>query len=161
MKTIALTAFIALTGTAALAGGTVAAPEWRSGHMLEAVSNTASAITGDISFYVPRVTEDGKDSLVVKFANSTESAMKSLGKPKGWGGDAAELFAMKGDPGALLQGNRLCGAETPATFAALTQTGQGKDATVELAVYSGKKAPRAHDADTLCGTFNYAPKAGQ
>lgn len=160
MKTLALTALIALTGTAALAGGKAAAPEWRTTHTLEAMSSTAMGITGDISFYVPRATEDGKDTLVAKLGETPEMVLKSLGKPKGWKGDAVELFTVAGDPGKLLQGNTLCGADK-ATFAALTQTGRGKDATVELAVYSTKKAPKSHDVDGLCGTFSYTPKAGK
>nr|WP_158387887.1 hypothetical protein [Comamonas testosteroni] len=118
----------------------------------EPLSRTAIAITGSIQITPSSIIFVGKS---VK----TEKQGKYW---RVWGSGtrkhSAIVYALKSDPGQLLQGNTLCGLEQ-ARFAAIWPSyDEFSGRSVEVAVYSSEIPPVDGSSPGLCGTFSYVLK---
>lgn len=70
----------------------------------------------------------------------------------------AEVFRMDHDPGALENGNTLCGSltKTPARYIVFHEERLfGRFQSLGAAVFSSKRAPKDINSPGLCGTFGY------
>ena len=112
-----------------------------------ALSNTATSITGDIDVSADAIT----------FGEGTKLGIAAEGSGKGtWGGQQASVegaifkLAPPADP-ELLNGNQLCGMpDNKATYVVLAPL----DGGLSLIVYTGDAKPTP-DADP-CAIYNYA-----
>lgn len=128
---------------------------WQEEVSFAALSDTAMAITGDISLsgdLPDRVlTTAGGAEIWLSFVEDWSSAW-NFGDPEVWSGG---IYAVEEDPGALENGNTLCGAD-PATYVVFTPIeSEFTGAFLQLAVFSGDQ-PENIDSPGLCGTLNYA-----
>ncbi|MGX1099963.1 hypothetical protein [Amorphus sp. MBR-141] len=141
MKTRMMLAALVACG---LAQGAAAADfdgEW------DALSNTATSITGNIEIAAK----------TIQFQNGTKLGIAPAGSAEGnWGGQSAsvegEIFklAPPADP-ELLNGNKFCGMPgNPATFVVLTPL----DGGLSLIVYTGDATPTPNSDP--CAIYNYA-----
>ncbi len=123
---------------------------WDTDAPMSAYSRTATSITGDIALYGPL------DARLMTFETGADMGLSPVGNVmSGWvlGGEELWLgavYAVKSDPGALKNGNWLCGADQPATFVVFSAQAD----FVLMAVYRGAQPENADDPD-LCGTFTY------
>lgn len=121
---------------------------WQGTRSFEPLSTTATSITGPIAFAAGTLTFDGTKSV----------GIESLGVRQGaWGDDgrdaAAEVFRMASDPGALRNGNTLCGPDT-ARYAVFYEDDAFGPALGAL-FFSSEEPPRDAGSAGLCGTFSY------
>jgi hypothetical protein len=123
---------------------------WEGDVTLAAYSKTAMSITGDVVISGPI------EARQVTFGSGAGMGIVPVGEVMAdWsltGSEAANamIYAAKGDPGVLLNGNSLCGAETPARFVVFTDEGD----FIQMAVFSGEQ-PTGIDAPGLCGTYGF------
>jgi hypothetical protein len=147
MRRVTLAAFLLLSACAAknpVGEGHV----WQGTRSFEPLSTTATSITGPIAFAPGTLTFDGTKSV----------GIESLGVRQGaWGDDggdaAAEVFRMASDPGALRNGNTLCGGV--ARYAVFYEDDTFGPAVGAL-FFSSEEPPRDAGSAGLCGTFSYA-----
>lgn len=112
-----------------------------------ATSNTAMAITGDITLSPTRLAMAGK-SLPLAVAADVPAFGTSLNGPR----PARILKVTRPADPKLLNGNTLCGA--PARWIAVYRTDAGK--SLNMAVFSSVAQPTGEDDKGLCGTFLYS-----
>lgn len=124
---------------------------WQEDASFAAYSTTAESVTGDISI-------SGSDSeKVLTTADGTEIGLSFVeDRSSGWNLNDNEVwpggvFALDEDPGALVNGNTLCGGEE-ATYLVFTPL---DDTLLQMAVFSGR-APENIESPGLCGTYNYS-----
>lgn len=120
-------------------------PVWHLQSYFQPQSHTAVAISGPLAV----------GERVMFFGPSKPVRTQSLGLIwRDWDGirgkETAELFRLSHDPGALLNGNTLCGNRN-ATYAAIYETREG----LGMSVFSGNELPSDHTDPRLCGTFYY------
>jgi hypothetical protein len=126
-------------------------PAWAGspGEKWEAVSNTAMAITGDLTFSPGRITFGNGKSLPLAPAGTAPRF--------DWSGKkTATLYRVTAptDP-VLLHGNHLCGG--PVTFIAVWKPDLvGSDVDPRgMAAFSGDARPTVAGGPGFCGTYNY------
>lgn len=122
---------------------------WQSQKPLKPMSRTAYSITGPLTF-LPSVIVFGKKAVPVK----------SVGRFwRNWGNDGqdhtAEIFELSSDPGALLQGNTLCGADEKARYVVVWESVDNHGGAVNVSVWNSDVAPKDANSEGLCGTFAY------
>jgi hypothetical protein len=123
---------------------------WEGEVTLAAYSKTAMSITGDIAISGPA------DARQITFGSGAAMGLEPVGDVMAdWsliGSEAASamVYAAKGDPGVLLNGNTLCGADMPARFVVFSVEGD----FVQMAVFGGDQ-PTGIDAPGLCGTYGF------
>lgn len=124
---------------------------WQEDASFAAHSTTAESVTGDISI-------SGSDSeKVLTTADGSEIGLSFVeDRSSGWNLNDNEVwpggvFAIDEDPGALVNGNTLCGGED-ATYLVFTPL---DDTLLQMAVFSGD-APENIESAGLCGTYNYS-----
>ncbi|MDG4898158.1 hypothetical protein P9272_31965 [Mesorhizobium sp. WSM4976] len=143
------------------------APEhhiWQDKRKFEPYSRTAKSITGAIrlsgnpDFAVPG------SKMVITFGNGKKVGLTSVGASwRLWdetsGNKAtAEMFRLSSDPGALENGNTLCGdpKSEPARYIVfLERSSYGASQLLGMAVFGSKDAPHDINSPSLCGTFSY------
>lgn len=118
----------------------------------QAVSTTASSVTGNVTFSPDRITFQNGKSLSLAPAGTNPAFQMNRQKV------SATLFRItKPDDPVLLGGNRLCGGRTPrpVTFIVVWKHAPfgGDIDPRDMAVFSGDTLP-AND-DTVCATFSY------
>ena len=127
---------------------------WQTEGRFAALSNTAVSITGDITLSDPdgdmTLTTANGSEIGLSFVEDRSSAW-SPGDPEVWPGG---VFAIDEDPGALENGNTLCGtrAATYLVFTPFDDLIAGP--YLQMAVFSGA-APENIESPGLCGTLNY------
>jgi hypothetical protein len=125
-----------------------------AGEHWEAVSTTAMAITGDVTFSPERITFGNGNSLPL----ATSGTMPEFGAATGAVNATLYKVTAPDDP-ALLHGNRLCGGRAPqlVTFIAIWKPALvGSDIDPRsLAAFSGSVRPTAAGGPGFCGTYNY------
>ncbi len=129
---------------------------WQRDARFAALSNTAFAITGDIT-----LTGTAEDKTLTT-ANGTEISLHfvanrssgwNLSDPEIWPG---AIFAIHEDPGPLENGNTLCG-DGPATYLVFTPLQDDIAGSIlQIAVFAGAM-PENIDSNGLCGTLSYDP----
>ena len=126
---------------------------WQEDASFAAYSTTAESVTGDISI-------SGSDSeKVLTTADGSEIGLSFVeDRSSGWNLNDNEVwpggvFALDEDPGALENGNTLCG-EDSASYLVFTPL---DEETLQMAVFSGN-APENIESPGLCGTYNYIPE---
>ncbi len=126
---------------------------WQVDASFAALSSTAQSVTGDISVH-------GSDAeKVLITADGTEIGLTFVeDRSSGWNLNDNEVwpggvFALDEDPGALENGNTLCG-EDSASYLVFTPL---DEETLQMAVFSGN-APENIESPGLCGTYNYIPE---
>jgi hypothetical protein len=138
---------IAITGLLALQPVHAASPEqW------QAASNTATAITGNVTFSADQIKFQNGKSLPLTPAGTIRGFLTNGQKVN------ATLFRVtRPDDPVLLGGNRLCGGKTPepVTFIALWKHAPfgGDIDPRDIAVFSGSAAPT--DDKGVCATYSY------
>ncbi|MFL5266200.1 MAG: hypothetical protein ACJ8AH_06300 [Stellaceae bacterium] len=127
--------------------GASAAPP---GDHWEAVSTTAIAITGDVTFSPGRITFGNGKSLPLAPAG----AMPEFGAPMGTVSATLYRVTSPADP-VLLHGNRLCGQ--PVTFIVVWKPARvGSDVDPRaVAAFSGSARPVGAEGPGFCGTYHY------
>ena len=132
------------------AASAYAAPLLESPQAFNPYSRTASAITGPVI-----VSRSG-----IVFGNGAGTQLTFLDDVRSkWGASnqsfRAQIFALESDPGELLNGNALCGADEAPTHLAAFQSENFDSWILTLAVFRGKEPPASIDDAGLCGTFNF------
>lgn len=152
-------AFLAIASPT-LAQSAIERHVWQDRGLFEPFSRTAMAITGAIVLWgSPGFAESGS-TMRMTFEAGPSIDMVSVGVFwREWslsgGEQMAEVFRMDSDPGALLNGNTLCGPDQ-ATYAVFFEDDAlGTGLLMQLAIFSGDDAPKDINSDGLCGTFNY------
>jgi hypothetical protein len=122
-----------------------------AGEHWEAVSTTAMAITGDVTFSPDRIT----------FGNGKFLPLAAAGTAPGfdWSGKKTATLYRVTAPGnpILLQGARLCGGPQAVTFIAVWKpdlVGSDIDPRA-MAPFSGGVRPTVAGGPGFCGTYNY------
>ncbi|MBL8562249.1 MAG: hypothetical protein JNN06_08205 [Gemmobacter sp.] len=124
---------------------------WQEDASFAAYSTTAESVTGDLSI------SGSETEKVLTTADGTEIGLSFVeDRSSGWNLNDNEVwpggvFAIDEDPGALVNGNTLCGAEA-ATYLVFTPL---DDTLLQMAVFSGE-APENIESPGLCGTYNYS-----
>ncbi|RAH99791.1 hypothetical protein DLJ53_18695 [Acuticoccus sediminis] len=137
-------------GSLLCAGGASAGPVTDSAMTYEAASRTAESITGPVTL----------SQSSIAFGNGASVALKLVedGVGGSWdgldGSGPGQIFELAGDPGALLNGNTLCGPGTASYLVASAATRYGMK-TLTLAVFQGDTVPTGADGADLCGTYGY------
>jgi hypothetical protein len=125
----------------------------QAGEKWEAVSTTALAITGNVTFSPDRITFGNGKSLPLALAGTAPNF--------DWSGTkTATLYRVTApDDPVLLQGTRLCGghAPQPVTFIAVWKPALvGSDIDPRgMAAFSGSARPTVAGGPGFCGTYNY------
>lgn len=138
-----MASILALSVLAAPAGAG-AAERW------QAVSRTATSITGDVLFSPDRIMFKGGRSLALAPAGTIPSFEINGQSVPG----AIYRLTRPGDP-KLVAGNRLCGSGPPVTFLVVTKPKPtfGDKAPRSLSVFTGDAPPSS--ADATCADYNY------
>ncbi|THD35023.1 MAG: hypothetical protein E7773_11180 [Sphingomonas sp.] len=149
MKTI-LAVLFATMPTLAFAQSAIEHYAWQDPRPLVPLSRTAQAITGPVRVRPQSITFNGKvvrSRLVGKWWREWDDTGKK---------STASVYALSSDPGALRQGNTLCGAGAKARFVVLWQSYQdGVGGAVNMSVWSSATKPEDKDSPGLCGTYSY------
>ncbi|MBE1711180.1 MULTISPECIES: hypothetical protein [Mesorhizobium] len=137
---------------------------WQDKRKFEPYSRTAESITGTIRLSGnPDFAAPGS-KMAITFGNGKKVGLTSMGASwRQWdetsGSKAtAEVFKLSSDPGALRNGNTLCGdpKSEPARYVVfLEKSSYGASPLLGMAVFASKDAPRDINSPNLCGTFNY------
>ena len=123
-----------------------------------AISSTAEAITGDVTFAPGRITFANGAHVEIAYARTLHRATW-VGLPTE--GAPIVVYRMLGtrDP-VLSHGNRLCGS-TPA-FASVVRsrhrTTSPQSDEIALAIFTGDPAPRGRAETRVCATYTYASR---
>jgi len=124
------------------------------GEHWEAVSTTAMAITGDVTFSPDRITFGNGKSLPL----ATSGTMPQFGAAMGTVSATLYKVTAPDDP-VLLHGSRLCGgrAPQPVTFIAIWKPALvGSDVDPRsMAAFSGSVRPTVAGGPGFCGTYTY------
>ena len=152
----AAAAVLALLPVSVCAGAT-GAPVWAAGGTFQPLSNTAESVTG------PLILEGKRDGRITATFDAAKVDLVSAGIVTTRWNDTderpveGELFALSPDPGALRNGNTLCGADIPATHVVLFVDNPQDISSRALVmdVFSGKDAPRDLSSEGLCGIYRY------
>jgi hypothetical protein len=148
MKYLVTTAFIFVSCMTQAQGG---AQPWEADRSFVALSTTAMSITGDITLSGPA------DARVMTVATGATVDLSLIGNVtanwslSGGGAGLGGVYDVIGDPGAMVNGNWFCRADTPATFIAFSLEGD----TMQMAVFGGAQ-PDSIESAGLCGTYNYS-----
>ena len=144
-----LTAALLLTTSPALAEDWTM--PWQEDASFAAYSTTAESVTGDLEI-------SGSDAeKVLTTTDGTEIGLSFVeDRSSGWNLNDNEVwpggvFALDEDPGALENGNTLCG-EDSASYLVFTPL---DEETLQMAVFSGA-APENIESPGLCGTYKYS-----
>ncbi len=113
----------------------------------EAMSHTATAITGDIRLSPHRL-KTARAALPLAVARDLPAFKAEGGRLVG----ARVLRVTRPADPVLLNGNRLCGT-APVHWLAVWRDDGGK--TLSMAVFSGDALPTGLDDPGLCGTYGY------
>jgi hypothetical protein len=122
----------------------------------QAVSNTATSITGDVTFTPSRIVFANGKSLDIRSV-STGSISHASSTPHGTA-KGFQLYEVltKGNP-KLLHGNVLCDEGATYLSVAVSPEHSGPT-TVFVNVSNGEAAPRSWDSNELCASFTYELK---
>ena len=132
------------------AGAAQGAPLLEAPRAFDPMSRTANAVTGPVI---------ASESRLI-FGNGAQTALSHLSDTSADWGDSgtdvtAQVFAMEADPGELLNGNTLCGGDSPSHLVAYQNEIFGMW-SMTLAVFHGEDVPEDLDSPGLCGTYSYA-----
>jgi hypothetical protein len=162
---------VAFTIAACLVCGSVLAQSaierhvWQDRRKFEPYSRTAKSITGTIrlSGNPDFATSDSK--MAITFGNGKKVGLTSVGASwRQWDEtddkkSTAEVFKLSRDPGALKNGNTLCGdpKSDPAQYIVfLERSSFGNSPLLGMAVFGSKAVPHDINSEGLCGTFSYS-----
>lgn len=138
---------------------------WQEKRKYEPYSRTAESITGAIRLSGNPDFASPGSKMTITFGNGKNVDLTSLGASwRQWDETdkkkaTAEVFKISRDPGALKNGNTLCGDLTsgPAQYIVfLEKSSFGDSPLLGMAVFGSKKAPHDINSQGLCGTFNYS-----
>ncbi|MER9095514.1 hypothetical protein NKI34_31715 [Mesorhizobium sp. M0700] len=137
---------------------------WQDKRKFEPYSRTAEAITGPIRLSGNPDFATPGSKMAITFGNGKKVSLTSVGAFwRQWDETSdskatAEIFKFSSDPGALRNGNTLCGdpKSDPARYVVfLEKSSYGASPLLGMAVFGSKEAPRDINSPSLCGTFNY------
>lgn len=133
---------------------------WQDRGLYEPISTTAQAITGAIVLWGnPHFAQAGSTMRLTFEAGASIELMSAGASWREWslsgGTQTAEVFRIAQDPGELLNGNTLCGADDAATYLVFLEGETFGGRSLQLAAFSGDEPPYDVNSDALCGTFNY------
>ena len=115
----------------------------------EPQSRTSMAITGPIKITPKSITFNGK---TVK--TSLQGKYWRV-----WGEEtqkrSANVYTLERDPGTLLQGNTLCGANQARYAVVWPSFDETIGGSLQMAIYSSTESPQDSTSPGLCGTFSY------
>ncbi|TIN31727.1 MAG: hypothetical protein E5Y31_01015 [Mesorhizobium sp.] len=138
---------------------------WQDKRKFEPYSRTAESITGTIRLSGNPDFASPGSKLAITFGNGKKVGLTSVGASwRQWGetGDkkaTAEVFKLSRDPGALRNGNTLCGdpKSDPAQYVVFFERpSSGAPPLLGMAVFGSKDPPHDINSPSLCGTFNYS-----
>lgn len=148
LLSIALSTF-AISATQAMAQAWHETYAWETS-ALEPYSRTATAITGPIRVRAKTIAFNGRSVPATQIGRYWR--VWSEGSKK----TTATVYRLSADPGLLRQGNSLCGSGTRARYVVFSEIRDTySDASVEMAVWSGKEVPYDASSRNLCGTYSY------
>lgn len=142
------TATILALAAAAVPASASAAERW------QAVSRTATSITGDVLFSSERIVFKGGKSLMLAPAGTIPNfAINGQVVP-----GAVYRLTRPEDP-RLVAGNRLCGSGKPVSFLVVTRPKPtfGEKAPRSLSVFTGDEPPTS--AGATCADYNFEASA--
>lgn len=135
---------------------------WQDARSFQPYSRTATAITGSIVLSGnPDFAKQGS-TMTISFAGGDEIQLISEGASwRKWSAVngnklTAEVYRLEGDPGALANGNELCGGpeEGNSTYFVFTEDYLFGTHLLQLAVFRSSEPPHNIDSPRLCGTFS-------
>ncbi len=137
---------------------------WQEASVFEPFSRTAIAITGPITLSGNPEFASSGSTMTIAFGDGKEIGLVSEGANwRMWSLSGAkrtaEIFRLKDDPGALLNGNTLCGGSPqgkPLYLAFFEEPNVGDLQTLVMAVFQSKSPPHDINSEGLCGTFSYS-----
>ncbi|MER9836145.1 hypothetical protein NKJ28_14350 [Mesorhizobium sp. M0145] len=138
---------------------------WQDKRKFEPYSRTAESVTGAIQLSGnPDFAAPGS-KMAITFGNGRKVGLTSVGASwRQWDETSeskatAEVFRLSGDPGALRNGNTLCGdpKSDPARYVVfLERSSYGASPLLGMTVFGSKDTPHDINSPNLCGTFNYS-----
>ncbi|RWK13561.1 MAG: hypothetical protein EOR41_31975 [Mesorhizobium sp.] len=163
---------VAFTIAACLVCGSVLAQSatehhvWQDKRKFEPYSSTAKSITGAIRLSgTPDFATPGS-KMAMTFGNGKKVGLTSVGASwRQWDETddkkaTAEVFKLSRDPGALRNGNTLCGdpKSDSAQYVVFLERSTFGDSSplLGMAVFGSKEVPHDINSQSLCGTFSYS-----
>ncbi|MBZ9974201.1 MULTISPECIES: hypothetical protein [unclassified Mesorhizobium] len=138
---------------------------WQDKREFEPYSRAAESITGAIRLSGNPEFAVAGSKMTITFGKGNNVDLTSVGAFwRQWDETVdkkttAEVFKMSRDPGALRDGNTLCGdpKSDPARYVVfLEKSSLGHSPLLGVAVFGSKEAPYNINSKRLCGTFNYS-----
>lgn len=135
---------------------------WQDARSFAPFSHTASAIVGPIRLSGMAEFATPGSRLTMTFGTGAQVEMVSEGGYwRSWdvandGKQTAEMFRLAADPGALLNGNTLCGAGEGTTFVVFFESTMAPGGRLlNMDVFRGQTAPVDINSPGLCGTYSF------
>jgi len=159
-KRAAICLLASLPITTALAAGD--GHVWQDKRRFAPFSRTAEGVTGPIRLSGDPQSATPGSVMTIAFGNGKSARLTSLGA-RGWNGLApdkatAGIYRIDHNPGRLLLGNRICGAQAnkdPIFFVFDDARAHEPDKLLELDVFQSAEPPSAVDSPGLCGIYYY------
>ncbi|RUU82741.1 hypothetical protein [Mesorhizobium sp. M7A.F.Ca.MR.362.00.0.0] len=138
---------------------------WQDKRKFDPYSRTAESITGAIRLSGNPDFATPGSKMAITFGNGKNVGLTSVGASwRQWEETSdkkatAEVFKLSRDPGALRNGNTLCGdpKSDPAQYVVFFERpSSGAPPLLGMAVFGSKDAPHDINSPNLCSTFNYS-----
>jgi hypothetical protein len=138
---------------------------WQEKRNFEPYSRTTGSITGAIRLSGNPDFASNGSKMTITFETGKSVDLTSVGASwRQWDETddkkaTAEVFKISRDPGALKNGNTLCGdpkSDSARYIVFLEKSSSGNSPLLGMAVFGSKKTPRDINSPGLCGTFNYS-----